>query len=347
MGIATMRVEPRKAEEWQDVDAAVFKDTIKTRDRPAVLRGLVRAWPATRAGLESAHSLCAYLKTFDSGHAAPLFEGPASIKGRFFYNDALDGFNFESKRALLGDVLTRLCRELENESAPALYSGSAALPIYFPGFSGANHLRSLITAESVRESIWIGNRTCIAAHFDNIDNLACVVGGRRRFTMFPPEQIRNLYVGPLDLTPAGQPITLVDVRKPDFERFPRYSEALKVAEVAELGPGDAVYIPALWWHNVEALDNFNVLVNYWWRDVPDYFDSPSNALLHCLLTIKGLPASQRRGWKALLDYLIFQSECPALEHLPPAVQGLFGELTQSKADRIRSLLLKNLSRQTP
>src|SRR6202049_261205 len=133
-----MRVEPKKAEEWEDVDAAVFKNTIKTRDRPAILRGLVRAWPATQAGLESAHSLTAYLKTFDSGHAAPLFEGPASIKGRFFYNDTLDGFNFESKRALLGDVLELLCRELKNESAPALYSGSVSLPIHFPGVSNRN-----------------------------------------------------------------------------------------------------------------------------------------------------------------------------------------------------------------
>ena len=150
-----MRVEPKKAEEWEDVDALIFKNTIKTRDRPAVLRGLVRAWPATQAGLESAHSLTAYLKTFDSGHAAPMFEGPASIEGRFFYNDTLDGFNFESKRALLSDVLERLCQELGNRSAPALYSGSVSLPIYLPGFSSANHVRSLITAESVRESIWI------------------------------------------------------------------------------------------------------------------------------------------------------------------------------------------------
>jgi hypothetical protein len=276
-----------------------------------------------------------------------LFEGPTSIGGRFFYNDTLDGFNFESKRALLGDVLERLRQELGKESVPALYSGSVALPIYLPGFSAANHVRTHVTAESVRESIWIGNRTRIAAHFDNIENLACVVGGRRRFTLFPPEQIKNLYVGPLDLTPAGQPVTLVDISNPDLERFPRYAEALQAAEVAELGPGDAVYIPALWWHNVEALEDFNVLVNYWWRDVPEFFDSPSNALLYSLLTIKGLPASQRRGWKALFDYLIFQSDGAALEHLPADVQGLFGELTPAKADRIRSILLKSLSRNTP
>jgi hypothetical protein len=159
-----------------------------------------------------------------------------------------------------------------------------------------------------------------------------------------PDQIANLYPCPLDLTPAGQPISLVDIRKPDLDRFPRYAEAWSAAEVAELGPGDAIYIPALWWHNVEALEDFNVLVNYWWRDVPDYFDSPSTSLLHCLLTIKSLPPEQRRSWKAVFDYLIFQTEGPALEHLPPETRGLFGELTQDRAERIRSLLLKGLSR---
>lgn len=336
--------EPQMADEWVDVDAAVFKDTIASRNRPAVLRGLVKSWPATQAGLQSPQALIAYLKSFDAGHAAPLFEGPASMGGRFFYNDALNGFNFESKRALLGEVLERLLGQLGKDSVPALYSGSVALPIYLPGFSASNHVRSFVTASSVRESIWIGNRTRIAAHFDNIDNLACVVGGRRRFTLFPPEQIKNLYVGPLDLTPAGQPVTLVDISNPDMARFPRYAAALEVAQVAELEPGDAVYIPALWWHNVEALEEFNVLVNYWWRDVPEFFDSPSNALLHSLLTIKSLPASQRRGWRALFDYLIFQTDGAALEHLPPEVQGLFGDLTHAKADRIRSLLLKSLSR---
>jgi hypothetical protein len=341
-----MRAEPKKAQEWHDVDAALLEATIKPRGRPAILRGLVQDWPVVKAGRESPQALSAYLKAFYSGLPAPLFEGPPAINGRFFYNDTLDGFNFESKRALLSDVLDRLQHDLGNAAAPALYAGSVSIPIYLPGFSDANNLRHLLSVESVIESIWAGNRTCIAPHFDNTENLACVVGGRRRFTMFPPQQISNLYVGPLDLTPAGQPVSLVDIRNPDFTRFPRFAEALAAAEVAELSPGDAVYIPALWWHNVEGLDDFNVLVNYWWRDVPDYFDSPSLSLLHCLLTLKSLPPQQRRDWKAVFDYLIFQSEGPALEHLPPQVQGLFGELTQAKVDRIRSILLKSLARKS-
>jgi Cupin-like domain len=338
-----MGAEVQNAAEWHNVDADLFEKTIRPRGRPAILRGLVKGWPATGAGRESPAALTRYLKTFYAGMPAPLFEGPPQINGRFFYNDTLDGFNFESKRALLGDVLDRLQHGLGSTSAPALYSGSVSLPIYFPGFSDANNLHGLIKG-SLLESIWMGNRTCIAPHFDNTENIACVVGGRRRFTMFPPEQIGNLYVGPLDLTPAGQPISLVDVRNPDLARFPRFATALEAAAVAELAPGDAVYIPALWWHNVEALEDFNVLVNYWWREVPDYFDSPSLSLLHCLLTIKGLPAEQRQSWKAVFDYLIFQTEGPALEHLPAQTQGLFGQLTQARVERIRALLLQSLNR---
>jgi Cupin-like domain len=338
-----MAMEPQEAAQWHDVDATLFEKTIRPRGRPAILRNLVRSWPATRAGLESPGALSGHLKSFYGGRPAPLFEAPASINGRFFYNDTLDGFNFESKRALLSDVLDRLNASRGEKSAPALYAGSVSLPIYFPGFSQANRLDGLINGTAL-ESIWIGNRTCIAPHFDNTENIACVVGGRRRFTMFPPDQIANLYPGPLDLTPAGQPVSLVDVRNPDFTRFPRFAEALRAAEVAELAPGDAIYIPALWWHNVEALEDFNVLVNYWWRDVPEYFDSPSTSLLHCLLTIKSLPPEQRQSWKAVFDYLIFQTNGAALEHLPPQVRGLFGELTQANAERIRSILLKSLSR---
>jgi hypothetical protein len=338
-----MTVEPQQIAQWHNVDATLFEKTIRPRNRPAILRGLVQSWPATRAGLESPGALTRYLKSFDAGRPAPLFEAPPHINGRFFYNDTLTGFNFESKRAVPGEVLDRLQGSLGEKSAPALYAGSVSLPIYFPGFSQANRLSGLIGG-SVIESIWIGNRTCIAPHFDNTENIACVVGGRRRFTVFPPDQIGNLYIGPLELTPAGQPVSLVDVRNPDLERFPRYAEALRAAEVAELEPGDAIYIPALWWHNVEALEDFNVLVNYWWRDVPDYFDSPSASLLHCLLTVKSLPAEQRRGWKAVFDYLIFQSDGTALEHLPPQVRGLFGDLTEANAERIRSLLLNSLAR---
>ena len=34
--------------------------------------------------------------------------------------------------------------------------------------------------------------------------------------------------------------------------------------VADLQPGDALYIPSLWWHHVESIGVLNTMVNYWW-----------------------------------------------------------------------------------
>ncbi|WP_204333426.1 cupin-like domain-containing protein, partial [Proteus mirabilis] len=84
------------------------------------------------------------------------------------------------------------------------------------------------------------NRTSISTHFDASDNIACVAAGRRRFTLFPPDQTANLYIGPLDHNVAGQPLSMVDMATPDFARFPRFREALAAARTAELEPGDAI-----------------------------------------------------------------------------------------------------------
>jgi len=99
-GAANMRVEPKKrAEEWEDVDAVVFKNTIKTRDRPAVLRGPGAGFGRrprralnrrTRSPPISRHSTAAMLRLCS--------KGPASIEGRFFYNDTLDGFQFRGPK---------------------------------------------------------------------------------------------------------------------------------------------------------------------------------------------------------------------------------------------------------
>lgn len=338
-----MRPAIKPLPEWRDVDAKTFETQIRPGARPAVLRNLVGQWPAVKSAQSGAGNISAYLLSMYANVPVPLFEVPAEMNGRLFYDTQLNGFNFRSSRAPLGAIISRLMELRDQPKVPALYSGSISLPIYLPSFIDGNPLPIPLRSEATLQSIWIGNRTRVAAHFDASENIACVVAGRRRFTLFAPEQVANLYVGPLDRTPAGQPISLVDLAAPDLDRFPRFAQALEQAQSAELGPGDAIYIPTLWWHAVDGLDAFNVLVNYWWQDTPAYFEPPMQSLLHCLLSIKGLPAAQRSAWKALFDYLIFQ-DGTALEHLSAQQRGLFGDLTSEKASIIRAMLLERLSR---
>jgi hypothetical protein len=168
--------------------------------------------------------------------------------------------------------------------------------------------------------------------------------GRRRFTLFPPEQVDNLYPGPLDLTPGGQAVSMVDFDAPDFERYPRFRDALAAAQVADLEPGDVLVYPALWWHQVEALGPFNVLVNYWWNAAPAFMDTPMNTLLHGLLSLRDRPDFEKQAWKRLFDYYVFGPADRAGEHLPEDARGDLGPMDDRKARRLRAYLLNRLNR---
>ena len=152
--------------------------------------------------------------------------------------------------------------------------------------------------------LWLGNAVTAATHYDNLDGINCIVAGRKRFTFFPPDQFPNLYVGPLDLAPGGQPTSLVKVSAPDLERYPRFAQALTAAETVDVEPGDAVFIPSFWWHNVESLEPLNLSMNYWWFEGPKGGAEPFAALAHGLLAITPLPPGDRELWRKMFDHYV-------------------------------------------
>ncbi|AVR94537.1 cupin-like domain-containing protein [Pseudoduganella armeniaca] len=310
--------------------------------QPLVLRGLVADWPLVRAARTSQQSASTYLRRFYQGMNVVAMLGRPEIDGRFFYNDDLSGFNFFPANVRLDGVLAELEDHRNDECPPAIYVGSTTIDTCLPGFRAENDVD--LQGRDALASIWIGNRTRIAAHYDLPDNLACVAAGRRRFTLFPPEQLANLYIGPLDFTPAGQAISLVDFRQPDFERFPRFADALPHGQVAELEPGDALFIPSMWWHHVEALERFNVLVNYWWRQSPGYMDTPTTALMHAIMTVRDLPPAQRAAWRQLFDHYVFDADENTAAHIPPAARRVLGPLDADATRALRAQLLKRMNR---
>ncbi|MEO8115156.1 MAG: cupin-like domain-containing protein [Phenylobacterium sp.] len=335
-------ISPRPIPELLHVDPAGFRETVVAAYQPVVLRGLVRDWPAVRAGATSAAALADYVKGFDRGAPVETFMGPAAINGRFFYRDDMAGFNFERRPQRIGELFDRLLAPPEDAAPLSLYAGAVPTPEHLPGFQQANPLALLDPRIAPR--MWIGNASIVAAHYDLSDNLACVVAGRRRFTLFPPEQVANLYVGPLDHTIAGQSASMAFVQDPDLQRHPRMAEAMQAAQTAELEPGDAIYIPTLWWHSVQSLDRLNVLVNYWWDEQPPDSGSPLEALIHGVLAIGHMPQPRRAAWRAMFDHYVFKTGGEPAEHLAPEHRGVLGTSTPDLRRRIRAFLLRGMSR---
>lgn len=323
------------------VTAELFASEIAPAYQPVVMRGLVREWPAVIAGAGGHAALADYIRRHDGGRPASIMVAAPDVRGRFFYNDDLSGFNFTRAQVLLSILLDQLVAQAGDPAAPALYAGAATAPDSFPGWSEANPL-PLATPDATPR-LWIGNDSRVSTHYDVSSNIAAVVAGRRRFVLFPPEQGPNLYVGPLDRTIAGQPTSMVDVEQPDLDRYPRFAAAMTTMQVAELEPGDAIFIPSLWWHDVKATGALNVLVNYWWGQRAAA--SPFPALIHAVLAVRDLPAGERAAVRDWFDQYVFGAgAADAAAHLPPAARGVLGPPSPERSELVRGYLRRALDR---
>jgi len=333
--------EPAQILVRENIDLKAFREEIVPACKPVVLKDLNKDWPAVRAGRESPRALANYLRSLDQGKQIIVMEGPPSIRGRIFYREDMSGFNFERKPGMVGATLERLLAQADDANPSTIFIESAQTENCLPAFAAAHSMP--LVAPEFQPRIWIGNRVIVRTHFDLFENIACVVGGRRRFTLFPPEQAPNLYLGPVDFTPSGVPVSMVSLLEPDLARFPRFVEALRNAQSAEITPGDALYIPYGWWHHVESLTPFNVLVNYWWNTAPR-MGNPFGVLLHAALTLRDMPADQRAVWRELFEHYIFSDPEVSMGHLTPEQRGLLGPPSKKRTHEIRAILASAFAR---
>lgn len=310
---------------------------------PIVLKGFCSDWPIVEAGLQGPQQAADYVRSVYSGEPVNANYGHPEIQGRIYYNDDTSGFNFSGSKVDLNLVLDSLLKHLDDPTPPTLYMGSTDARRWFPNFLEQNSCN--IPNATPLTSLWIGNKSRIAAHYDFPTNVACNAVGNRRFTLFPPSQIGNLYPGPIEFAPGGQEISMVDFHQPDFERFPKFQEAIKHAQVTELAPGDALILPSMWWHHVEGLSDFNVLVTHWWRDTPAYLGRPNNALSAAILSLRSLPKEQRQAWKHIFEHYIFNEELDEHTHIPANAKEILNlPLDDFSARKLRADLLNKLKR---
>jgi len=322
-------------------------DELFSQGKPVILKGLVNDWPLVKAGRQSPDLVMDELQLHDSKRPLLVYQAPPEIQARFGYNESCTGFNFSGNRSSISEVFETIRSQLNQESHDYLYINSLRLDEGFPKLSESHQLAfehpEFFNNQPVAK-IWLGTESVAAAHFDQPKNIACCVVGKRRFTLFPPEQVANLYPGPLSPTPGGQVVTVADLNNPDFERFPRLETALENAYIANLEPGDGLYYPSMWWHEVEAFDRFNAMVNFWWMGAEPYLGSPMDVLLHAMKSLRDRPEKEKSAWRALFDYYIFDDPEKVRAHLPTECHGALAPMDEDQARRLGAMLRNNLNR---
>jgi len=321
-------------------DAERFRRDIMQACRPVVLRGAFRDWAMVRAAESSFGALADYLGRFATATPAQAFIGEPAIAGRYYYAEGLNGFNFERQDMALPQAIDRILASAATPGSQSVYMGSLPAKTYLPGLAQENPAPML--PQNVDPRIWIGNASNVSCHHDTFDNLAVLVAGRRRFTLYPPEAVANLYVGPLDNNMAGPPVGLADGSEPGDPRYPAFEAVRDQALQVELAPGDALYLPKLWWHRVEATAPFNVLINYWWDGFAAGPDAPNTAMMLAMIAIAERPAPERAAWKAFFDHYVFRPNGHPLAHLPEDKHGILGPLGAGNYGRIRASVMRLL-----
>ncbi len=338
----TVAFVPQSASDWldslpsvvrADTGANVNIDKLLAAGEPIVIPALVKGWPIVAAAGQGPEALGTYLLARDGGAPVPVMEAPPAYGGRFCYTAGLQDYSFTKRYRPLGETLERISRTIDQPDGPVIAIQMLPLAEQAPGVVRDNPMPLL--PGDVGPRLWLGGRVKTQIHHDPDHNLACVVAGRRRFILFPPEQVGALYIGPPDRAP---PLSLVDPEAPDLSRFPRFADAMRVARVAHLEPGDALLMPRYWWHHVTSLDPYNAMVNYWWGGAKSGFENPRDLFLAALLTIRRLPAHERNYWRVMFDSHAFNEAGAAVAHLEPALRGYLGNLGPGEQAAMRRAL---------
>lgn len=333
----------KKIPEYQNLSAEEFFADIAPLHKPVVIRGFAKSWPLVNSAKKSAREFSEYLQSFYNGEKARVFLAPPEANKRFFYNSEMTGINYIAGEERIDLFLGRLLELMGRDIYPAISIQNALPSELLPGLIEENTSEFFTDTEP---RLWIGNEGIVSAHYDGSDNIACVVAGRRRFILFPPEQTANLYPGSIKFTPAGAPTSMVDLNAPDFERYPLYKTALANAYCAELNAGDAIFIPMLWWHHVESLEKVNALMNYWWNGSSMKGAaplSPLDSVTVALLAMRNLNQEQRNAWRYMFDHYVFRQTIDPASYIPEQLLHLLGDISDEDAEVVKQHLVNKLT----
>jgi hypothetical protein len=213
--------------------------------RPVLLAGLVGDGEIDRWSLAALRERCGNRQA----SVIPLHDGRIGA-------DARRGVMFDAVR--FGDYLDRLERG-DRPDAYLAVPPETWLPEVHEAFPPPEYCRRAAWRNS---RLWIsGPETSVPLHHDVAENIFIQLVGRKRFLLYPATASPWLYSNPF--RSALPNFSRFDPEAPDYARFP-LSRAVRPVSVV-VGPGDALYLPSRWWHQVRSLE-LSVSINFWFAD---------------------------------------------------------------------------------
>jgi len=321
-----------------------FFSELLPRNEPVVFRGAVAGWSLARATSDEPSMFLDHVTRVIGHRTVPVSIGLPGDRGSVSYDSFDESIGIPNTlvgNRLFRDVAREMKTELQSKTGHFLYVQSVDvakdLPELLPLLDFP--LSKSPRFKSGHWRFWIGSGNHhVHTHYDRFHNFYSVLVGSKRFTVFPPEVLPDMYVGPLEGGPYGTPASMVNLYAPDLVKYPRFARALEKAGCVELHPGDVFYLPANWWHHVQS-NGLNGAANYWWTDLDEHSLKEANAtFLRALLSIRPLPQHWRSFWKTFMDYFVHMVDGDPYAHLSIENQGFAGHPTPERLDYIRLLL---------
>lgn len=244
----------------------IFYTEYVKKGRPVIITGIIDNWPALE------HWDFKFFKkkfpthnvVVERSHVDPVPTDPTLyLKNRYYETHQL------------GEVIS-IMQEKEGDSGlyvtyANIFQGCPELLDYvqplnknfgFPKWYGSK-LRDFL---SLRPGFWLGPAGSNSpTHFDRQENLNVQICGHKKWTLFSPTQSKNLYFAKKHS--LGVIFSPIDINNPDLETFPLFKNAECVEAI--LKPGEVIYIPPGWWHQVQSLDE-TITLNFWWWSFRSY-----------------------------------------------------------------------------
>ncbi|UVO55320.1 cupin-like domain-containing protein [Sphingomonas sp. SUN039] len=234
---------------YREIDRQTFLDRHYATNRPALLKGVVAHWPAVPRWSPD------YLRR-TIGDRPVEFQGDRRDDPRFELDK--DAHRRTAPFTAYLDMVE--AEEAGNNAYITAYNSGPNAEALAPLMPDIGTLEAFLNPADPgsKGMLWIGPAgTFTPLHHDLTNNLLIQITGRKRVVLVSPEDTPKLYNEHHVFSRVGD-------LEGNLDAFP-YTAAVTPL-VADLEPGDALFIPIGWWHQVRALD-FSVSItntNFVW-----------------------------------------------------------------------------------